>query len=98
MKNFNFIKIVAEGGKFVVECVSKENISLKCLFHLNCEVFPTKKLRNFSNLEKLENLIKKYFFRKKTVSSFSKTSLRKLKGGKYAAGSWPFCFFKQKTH
>ena len=46
--------IIGKGVKFVVECVSNNGISLKCLFHLNLKFFFAK--TSFLNLEKLEDI------------------------------------------
>ena len=55
-KNLNLFKI-AKCGIVSVESVAVDIISLKCLFHLNCEVLLAKN-QNYLKLEKLENMTK----------------------------------------
>ena len=55
--------------------------------------FFARKIRKYSNLEKLENVRKKIFFEKKTFSSFWKASLTKLEGGKYSGCCRPSCYY-----
>ena len=50
------------------------------------------KMRKFSKVEKLEELMKKEFFEKKMFLSLIKASSPKREGRKYAGGSWPQCY------
>ena len=70
-ENLIFLRI-HQNGKFAAECVSNDNLSEKCFFDSNCEVFWRKILQFFffaKNSEKLENLEGESFERK-TRSSF----------------------------
>ena len=53
----DFFKI-GKGGKFAVECLSNDNISWKCLFHLNCEFF----CKQSENLQDIQNLMEEEYF------------------------------------
>ena len=87
-----FFKI-AKGSKFAVECVSYDNISLKCLFSPRYEVYLAKKKQKTLNVGKIRKYDeeKVFFFKEKTFSSFKNASLPNWEGAKYAGGSRPSC-------
>ena len=83
-ENDFFFKI-RKTGKFGVECLKNDIISIKTSFFLPKLRFECKKkLRNFSKLEKFQNLTKKDFFLEKTLLLFSKATLTNLEGIKDA--------------
>ena len=62
-KNLNVSK-VAKFNSFFVQYVSKGNISQNYLFHLNCESLWLK-IKKILELEKLENMMKQGFLKKR---------------------------------
>ena len=72
---------------FSEECFANGNICLKMFFHLICEILKAK-IGKFLKLEKLEKIMKKLIFRKKTLSS-----LPEWESAKYTVCSQPYGFF-----
>ena len=60
--NLNFFEI-AKGGKFGIEWVSDNFISLKCLFHLKYGIFwwKSRKFLNSENFNNMQSILKKRF-------------------------------------
>ena len=69
---------IGKCGKFAVECVSND-ISQKCLFHLNCEVFARQK---FIIFRKIIKYMKSIFLKNKNVFILLKSTFNKIGGRK----------------
>ena len=64
---------------------------LEKTFHLTCEV-SWLEIRKILKFEKLENMMERQNFLKKTLSSFKKAFLPKWESAKYAGSSRQSCF------